>query len=507
VALALRAEVMFLPSYNRPIEKGSINMNAFFRSLVDVLPSFTSRSRKARYPGRYLPRLERLEDRLVLAPAAPALVSISDATVTEGDFGQRIAVFTVSLSGHNRTTTVDYATADGTATLADHDYRLTDGTLTFRPGQNTKTIRIPVVGDHRLEADETFVVNVTGARGGNRSGVTIRDSQRLGTIRNDERGIFVDDFADGNNDGWTHIDFTGIATFDASSAAYRLRTADALPPDDASFGTMAATWEGSRDNPAFGHGIVRGSLRANTEGTTAGYLLRANTNPNEDHDYGFFGSTSFGTFYIERFDIQAGGQTIIAMADPAEHPFEVGEDYRIEAGVWGDRIWMRAWKVGEPRPVLPLLTVRDDTFGPEDGTLLNVIAFFDPAAVTGAVQVDATFDDITFTRLPGRHGNHLHWLNIFVDDWSRLPDSRSIGESECTLPRNQAAQHRAHHLGTLLRAYDHILGRQREDDVMFENAQALAMQRVSGGGGDSHTIVDQVFADDKFGGLRVQIRS
>jgi hypothetical protein len=391
----------------------------------------------------------------------PAIVSISDATVTEGDFGQRLAVFTVSLSGHNRTTTVDYSTADGTATLADHDYRLTDGTLTFRPGQNSKTIRIPVVGDHRLEADETFVVNLTGARGGNRSGISIRDSQGVGTIRNDERGIFVDDFADGNDDGWTHIDFTGIATFDASSSAYRLRTASALPPDDPSLGTMAATFEGSRNNPAFGNGIVHGTVRANTEGTTAGYLLRANTNPNEDHDYGFFGSTSFGTFYIERFDIRTGGQTILAMADPAEHPFEAGKDYRIEAGVWGDRIWMRAWKVGEPRPVLPLLTVHDDTFGPEDGTLLNVIAFFDPAAVTGAVQVDATFDDISFTPLPAPRGKHL---------------------------------------SALLREFDQVLARERDEVGIFEDALAIAMCRATGDGGDWHRFVDQVFADGFFAG-------
>jgi hypothetical protein len=451
-------------------------------------------------PRRYQPHLERLEDRLVLTPVTPAVISISDAATTEGDFGQRFAVFTVSLSGHNRTTTVDYATADGTATLADHDYRATGGTLTFRPGQHTKTIRVPVVGDHRLEADETFVVNLTGASGGSRGGISIRDAQGLGTIRNDDRGIFVDDFADGDDAGWTHIDFTGIATFDASSGAYRLRTSDALPPDDPSVGTMAATWEGSRDNPAFGHGIVHGTIRANTEGTTAGYLLRANTNPNEDHDYGFFGSSSFGTFYVERFDIQAGGQTIIAMADAAKHPFVAGEDYRIEAGVWGEHIWMRAWKVDDPRPLLPTLVVRDDTFGPEDGTLLNVIAFFDPAAVTGPVQVDATFDDITFTPLPWRDGKHSHWVNAFADEWSRLADSRSSGDSKVTLPRNQATQNHSHQLGTLLRAHDHVLGRQREDGDISEDAQTLAVHDLPGDGGDSLAVVDQVFSDELFAG-------
>jgi hypothetical protein len=453
-----------------------------------------------------MPRLERLEDRLVLAPVAPALVAISDAAVAEGDFGQRFAVFTVSLSGHKRTTTVDFETADGTATLADHDYRDTSGTLTFRPGQHTQTIRVPIVGDHRLEADETFVVNLSGASGGSRGGVSIRDGQGIGTIRNDERGIFVDDFADGNDAGWTRIDFTGIGSFDANSGAYRLRTESALPPDDPFVGTMAATWEGARDNPAFGHGIVHGTIRANTEGTTAGYLLRANTNPNEDHDYGFFGSSSFGTFYIERFDLNAGGQTIIAMADPEEHPFVIGEDYRIEAGVWGDFIWMRAWKVGDPRPLLPMLVVRDDTFGPENGTQLNVIAFFDPAAVTGPVQVDATFDDITFIPLPGPRGRYhtesggnAHSPSAFAADWCGFDDSRPIDGSESTMPVDEVVQTDPHPLNALLRKFGHVLGRDGDDDGNAEDALALAIGSVPNRSDGPFAVVDQVFADNLFG--------
>jgi hypothetical protein len=259
---------------------------------------------------------------------------------------------------------------------------------------------------------------------------------------------------------------------------------------------MAATWEGARDNPAFGHGIVHGTIRANTEGTTAGYLLRANTNPNEDHDYGFFGSSSFGTFYIERFDIQAGGQTIIAMADPAKHPFVAGEDYRIEAGVWGEHIWMRAWKVGEPRPASPTLTVRDDTFGPEDGTLLNVIAFFDPAAVTGPVQVDATFDDITFTQLPAPHGKHFHWLSTFAADWSSLAGPRKGNESPRRVLADQSQQSCTHHLSALLEEFRHVSGIQREVDGVSKDALTLGIHGVPGGGGGSVAVVDQVFADE-----------
>jgi hypothetical protein len=215
--------------------------------------------------------------------------------------------------------------------------------------------------------------------------------------------IRIDNFNDGDSEGWEENDFTGgRGSFDASSGAYVLSTTEPIPIDDPSVGTLDADWERSENNRRFAHGTMRGIIRANTFGTTVGFLLRENHGESE-HDYGFFGSTSFGTFYIERFDLSDpdGPQTIIAMADPEEFPFEVGETYVLEATVVGHKLELKAWNICDREPRKPILKVHDKEFGPKDGTGLAAIAFFDPVPLLAAgveeVQVSATVDNLTFT--------------------------------------------------------------------------------------------------------------
>ena len=51
---------------------------------------------------------------------------------------------------------------DGTATTGDSDYIAKTGTLTFAPGETTKTITIEVKGDNKQEANETFYLDLFG---------------------------------------------------------------------------------------------------------------------------------------------------------------------------------------------------------------------------------------------------------------------------------------------------------------------------------------------------------
>ena len=108
-------------------------------------------------------------------------LAIDDVTVVEGDSGTSNAVFTVTRLGSNtQTSTVDYSTANDTAT-AGQDYVATNGTLTFNPGETTKTITVGVNGDTDSEATENFFVNLT-----NPTNTSVIDSQGVGTIQADE---------------------------------------------------------------------------------------------------------------------------------------------------------------------------------------------------------------------------------------------------------------------------------------------------------------------------------
>jgi predicted outer membrane repeat protein len=111
-------------------------------------------------------------------------LSIADVSANEGNSGSTPFVFTVTLSAASASSvTVDYATANGTAT-AGSDYVATSGTLTFAPGVTSQTITVDVIGDTTVESNETFVVNLSNA-----SGAGIAKAQATGTILDDDATV------------------------------------------------------------------------------------------------------------------------------------------------------------------------------------------------------------------------------------------------------------------------------------------------------------------------------
>ncbi len=108
-------------------------------------------------------------------------VSIANASVAESNSGTANLAFTVALSrAFDRTVTVNYATADGTAT-AGADYTAASGTVTFAPGVVSHQVNVAVSGDTAVEPAETLTVTLSAP-----NGATLATASAVGTIVNDD---------------------------------------------------------------------------------------------------------------------------------------------------------------------------------------------------------------------------------------------------------------------------------------------------------------------------------
>ena len=125
--------------------------------------------------------------------------SINDVTMNEGNSGTTMFTFTVTKTGATGVNAnVMFATMDGTATLADNDYQMITGSLSFLPNETMKQITVLVNGDTTFEPNETFTVELS-----NPVNATISDGSGLGTITNDDARpapttVYV-------NDDWTSV--------------------------------------------------------------------------------------------------------------------------------------------------------------------------------------------------------------------------------------------------------------------------------------------------------------
>ena len=107
--------------------------------------------------------------------ATPRLF-VRDAVVDESDGTALVSVLLGGTAGQasNSTVTVDYATADGTAS-AGADYTANTGTLTFAPGETAKTVVVAIADDGDTETAENFTLALS-----NPDQATISDSS--GTV-------------------------------------------------------------------------------------------------------------------------------------------------------------------------------------------------------------------------------------------------------------------------------------------------------------------------------------
>ncbi|HUU48758.1 MAG TPA: Calx-beta domain-containing protein, partial [Nitrosopumilaceae archaeon] len=105
-------------------------------------------------------------------------ITINDVTQVEGNSGTSNFAFDVTRSSNIGTPSVQFLTADNTATSPSDFTPFSLTTINFgHMGSLTQTVTVPVVGDVALESNETFNVDLS-----NCIECTILDAQGIGTI-------------------------------------------------------------------------------------------------------------------------------------------------------------------------------------------------------------------------------------------------------------------------------------------------------------------------------------
>ncbi len=106
------------------------------------------------------PRTAEMASTVFVVVANPAIVQFGQTTSTISESAGVVNV-TISRTGDLSVPgTLSYSTADGTAT-AGSDYAATSGTLTFGPGETSKTFTVAIFSDSVNEPDETFLVSLS----------------------------------------------------------------------------------------------------------------------------------------------------------------------------------------------------------------------------------------------------------------------------------------------------------------------------------------------------------
>ena len=162
--------------------------------------------------------------------AAATNVTIDDVSISEGASGTSILTFTVTRADNSGAFSLNYATADGTATTADGDYTAASGTLSFTAGGAlTQTVSVTINGDTKFEPNETLFVNLSNLS--NTTGTaTISDGQGKGTITNDDSQptISIDNVSHDEGDSGTvdHVFTVSLSNASSQTITVNYATAD-----------------------------------------------------------------------------------------------------------------------------------------------------------------------------------------------------------------------------------------------------------------------------------------
>ncbi len=157
-------------------------------------------------------------------------LALNSTTVTLPESGPAVIMTVNRTGGSDGTVSVDYATADGTATAPD-DYTAINGTLIFLNGETSKTIPLSSIDDATWELSETFTLTLSNAVDATlglatavvtitdddlRSAGTLDLSNAIATLSESGPAVTLTVDRTGGSDGTVSVDY---ATVDGTATA------------------------------------------------------------------------------------------------------------------------------------------------------------------------------------------------------------------------------------------------------------------------------------------------
>ncbi len=292
-------------------------------------------------------------------PPAPTF-AIGSASALEGS----ALSFTVTRSGSTTgTDTVQYSTADGTATAgADYTAISPAQTLTFAPGVSTQPISVTSLTDNLVEGNETFLVNLSNPS----SGATITTGQGTGTINDAAPSFSINNATAAEGSSVSFV----VTRSGSSSGTYTVQYATAD-------GTATAGADYTAISPAqtltFGDGVTSQPINisalsdAITEGSETFYVNLTNPSAGSSisNSQGVGTITDPTTLSISDASATEGSQLTFTVTISGPHPQSVNVNYATADGT--------AVGSGAGRDYSPPPSGQKLTFHPTDTSLtINV---------------------------------------------------------------------------------------------------------------------------------------
>jgi hypothetical protein len=249
----------------------------------------------------------------------PPSASVADVNVNEANSGPGAAAFTVTLSAASgKPVTISYATADGSA-AAGVDYQAVNGTLTFNPGETSKTVAVGVAGDTTFETDETFFVNLS-----NPVNVTLTRAQGSGLIVNDDPlpAASVADASKAEGDaGTSDLMFTvtlSNASYQPASVTYATFDGAATSPADFQAVTGTLTFAPGETSRTFAVPLVGDTAVENSETFSATISNPVGATLADSHAFGTIvedDTSVHFTITVTTLDEDDGGVQLVVTRD------------------------------------------------------------------------------------------------------------------------------------------------------------------------------------------------